>query len=230
MSDPPSLLCADALLTPSHPLVEQLTLDFGDVALAADAHEASTQAASVAPALLLLGDLAARGDAPTLLDGIRRGASVFAPSIPVLVLSRFGSDSDVLRAFEAGADDFVTLPCPYLQVRARITALLRRAGVDQADGLMKVGPLQLDTAAHTVSLDGQPVTLCRREYELLVHLAREPARVFTKEELLRQVWGFRALGATRTLDSHASRLRRKLGRAGGPWIVNVWGVGYRLGP
>jgi DNA-binding response OmpR family regulator len=74
-----------------------------------------------------------------------------------------------------------------------------------------------------------PVVLSGKEFELLVKLASDPQRVFTKEELLRQVWGFRSLGRTRTLDSHASRVRRKLQAAGdGPFVVNVWGVGYRL--
>ena len=79
-----------------------------------------------------------------------------------------------------------------------------------------------------MSVSEQPVDLCRREYELLVHLASDPERVFTKTELLRSVWGFQTPGTTRTVDSHACRLRRKLSAVGGRWVVNVWGVGYRL--
>jgi DNA-binding response OmpR family regulator len=80
-----------------------------------------------------------------------------------------------------------------------------------------------------VTVHGLTVALSAKEYELLVKLATQPTRVFTKEELLRDVWGFRSLGRTRTLDSHASRLRRKLGRAGAQdCVLNVWGVGYRL--
>ena len=80
-----------------------------------------------------------------------------------------------------------------------------------------------------MTVDGRLAVLAGKEYELLCRLASDPERVFTKEELLREVWGFRSLGRTRTLDSHASRLRRKLGcGAGGPYVVNVWGVGYRL--
>ena len=76
---------------------------------------------------------------------------------------------------------------------------------------------------------GEPVALAGKEFELLVKLASDPHRVFTKEQLLREVWGFRSLGRTRTLDSHASRLRRKLARDGaGPFVLNLWGVGYRL--
>jgi len=79
-----------------------------------------------------------------------------------------------------------------------------------------------------VWLRGEPVALSKKEYALLRALSAEPTRVFTREELLRGVWGFRAMGATRTLDSHAFRLRQKLNRAGDRFVVNVWGVGYRL--
>jgi DNA-binding response OmpR family regulator len=79
-----------------------------------------------------------------------------------------------------------------------------------------------------VTVAGEAVPLAAKEYELLVKLAGEPRRVFTKEQLLREVWGFRSLGRTRTLDSHASRLRRKLAAAGGDFVRNVWGVGYSL--
>ena len=82
---------------------------------------------------------------------------------------------------------------------------------------------------HAVTLYGLPVDLRRLEFELLVHLAGDPERVFSKQELLRAVWGYRSSGSTRTVDSHASRLRRKLrGATGGRWVINVWGVGYRL--
>jgi DNA-binding response OmpR family regulator len=80
-----------------------------------------------------------------------------------------------------------------------------------------------------VRVGGRRVSLATKEYELLLKLASEPTRVFTKEHLLREVWGFRSLGRTRTLDSHASRLRRKLAAVSDrPWVLNVWGVGYRL--
>ncbi len=93
---------------------------------------------------------------------------------------------------------------------------------------LRVGPLEIDPLSRSVQIDGTPVKLSKKEFALLRALAEEPSRVFTREELLRGVWGYRSMGATRTLDSHASRLRRKLAAAGGGFIVNVWGVGYRL--
>jgi len=96
--------------------------------------------------------------------------------------------------------------------------------------VVKVGDLCIDPASREVRLGDREVELSAKEFALLHALAGEPTRVFTKEELLRDVWGFKLMGSTRTLDSHASRLRRKLTPlAGGRrWVVNVWGVGYRL--
>ena len=111
---------------------------------------------------------------------------------------------------------------------ARIRAVLRRTSPSPRDRL-EAGAIAVDLATRRVSVHGRPVTLPAKEYELLAKLATEPDRVFTKDQLLRDVWGYRSIGRTRTLDSHASRLRRKLGHAGaGPCVVNVWGVGYRL--
>ena len=94
--------------------------------------------------------------------------------------------------------------------------------------MLNVGELRIDPVSREVTVDERPIELSAKEFALLRTLAEEPTRVFTKEELLRDVWGFKLMGSTRTLDSHASRLRRKLSGSGRRWIVNVWGVGYRL--
>ena len=107
-------------------------------------------------------------------------------------------------------------------------AVLRRASARRRPQLA-VRDLEIDIGARTVHVGGERVHLSAKEYELLVALAEDPERVFRKEDLLRDVWGFRSLGRTRTLDSHASRLRRKLNRGGEhAYVLNVWGVGYRL--
>lgn len=107
--------------------------------------------------------------------------------------------------------------------------MLRRWRLPSNGRVLRAGPLQIDTAGRDVRIGERRLKLSAKEYELLLALASEPHRVFRREELLRSVWGFRCMGRTRTLDSHASRLRRKLcdGRAG-KLVVNVWGVGYRL--
>jgi DNA-binding response OmpR family regulator len=148
--------------------------------------------------------------------------------VPVIVLGRPDSDPvDRVRAFAVGCDDYVARPFHYEELLARIRAVLRRVSPPQRDR-MEVGELTIDRAARRVLVRGIPVILAAKEYDLLVKLASDPGRVFTKEELLREVWGFRSLGRTRTLDSHASRLRRKLSAAGGDFVRNVWGVGYSL--
>ncbi|HEY6067923.1 MAG TPA: response regulator transcription factor [Gaiellaceae bacterium] len=172
----------------------------------------------VRPDLVLLGDTAA-------LDECRARHG----DVPVIVLGEPESDLvDRVRALERGCDDFLARPFAYEELLARIRAVLRRAS-PAGHETRRAGPIVADLASRCVKLDGLPVVLAGKEYELLLKLMTDPARVFTKEQLLREVWGFRSLGRTRTLDSHASRLRRKLAAVGpGTFVVNVWGVGYRL--
>ena len=158
-------------------------------------------------------------------DGV---ASRLDPHLPLIVLSGRGSELDRVRGFERGADDFVTKPFSYSELRLRITAMLRRTREQRGRGRLRVGELELDPAAREVRLRGRRIELSQKEFALLRALAADPTRVLTKEELLRDVWGFRSLGTTRTLDSHACRLRHKLGAEGDRFVVNVWGVGYRL--
>ena len=150
------------------------------------------------------------------------------PQIPMLVLSGRADELDRLRAFERGADDFLAKPFSYPELRARVTALVRRAERRGLSGRLRIGELELDPAARTVTVSGQQVALSQKEYALLRALASDPTKVFTKQELLRTIWGYRAIGTTRTLDSHACRLRGKLSVGGLAFVINVWGVGYRL--
>jgi DNA-binding response OmpR family regulator len=152
-----------------------------------------------------------------------------AADVPVIVLGSRDADAvDRVRAFERGCDDYVPRPFHYDELLARIRAVLRRTAPPPRD-IVVAGPVRVDRRTRRVEVRGRHVALAGREYDLLLGLASDPARVFTKDELLRDVWGFRSPGRTRTLDSHASRLRRKLAAAGAPQlVVNVWGVGYRL--
>ncbi len=152
------------------------------------------------------------------------------PDVPVIVLGRPESDAvDRVRAFRRGVDDYVDRPFHYEELVERIRAVLRRVA-PAAPETVVAGTVRVDVPTRRVTVRGVRVLLAQKEYELLLALAAEPERVFTKEELLRSVWGFRSLGRTRTLDSHASRLRRKLRAADPetPLVENVWGVGYRL--
>ena len=150
------------------------------------------------------------------------------PDLPVIMVSGRDSDADRLRGFARGADDYISKPFHYPELAARIAAVLRRSCSRAQRGRLVIGELEVDPVAREVKLAGREIELSAKEFELLRTLAAEPTRVFTKEELLRDVWGYELMGSTRTLDSHASRLRRKFGPSGRRWIVNVWGVGYRL--
>ena len=149
--------------------------------------------------------------------------------VPVIVLGDPDSDAvDRARALERGCDDFLARPFVYEELLARIRAVLRRVA-PPAHELLVAGPIRADLATRCVTVNGLVVALAGKEYELLLKLMSDPERVFTKDQLLREVWDFRSRGRTRTLDSHASRLRRKLQSYGdGPFVLNVWGVGYRL--
>jgi DNA-binding response OmpR family regulator len=150
------------------------------------------------------------------------------PLLPVLILSGRASELDRIRGFERGADDYLVKPFSYGELRGRLAALLRRSGVRSPQRRLRVGPLELDPLTRSVWVEGEGLQLANKEFALLFALASEPTRVFTREELLTGVWGYRALGTTRTLDTHASRLRQKLRARGLGFVVNVWGVGYRL--
>jgi DNA-binding response OmpR family regulator len=151
-----------------------------------------------------------------------------AGDVPVIVIGPPEADAiDRVRAFRDGADDFLARPFHYEELLARIRAVLRRAAPEHE--VIQVAELRIDRATRRVTVAGAAVELAAKEFELLVQLAIDPQRVCTKEQLLREVWGFRSIVPTRTVDSHASRLRRKLGpHARTPFVINVWGVGYKL--
>ncbi len=220
----------------ARPLVDQLLADGYHVRLARTTEHARVLARAEPPHLALLGELETPRAALDLLVEIRgggpltrRGArSTWPEGLPVIVMSSQVGEPDLLRAFDAGADDYLARPPGYLELRARLRTLLARADADTTR-LIEVGALAIDLHARAATLRGRPLRLRRLEYELLVHLAREPHRVFAKGELLCAVWGYPTPVCTRTLDSHSSRLRRKLGAEDEErWVINVRGVGYRL--
>ncbi len=154
-------------------------------------------------------------------------ASRCDPALPVIVLTGRGADADRVRGLELGADDYVVKPFHYQELRARIGAVLKR-GTGAGEGPCNVGELVLDPVRRKVWVGDRQVPLSNKEFALLKVLISEPARAFSKRELLEAVWGYRTPTGTRTLDSHASRLRRKLDPEAGRYVVNAWGYGYRL--
>ncbi len=149
-------------------------------------------------------------------------------NVPVIVLATGSDPIERVRALDRGADDVLARPFAYDELLARIRALIRRTATASQD-MIVAGDLVIDRPTRRVHVRDRSVDLSAKEFELVAKLASEPYRVWTKVDLLREVWGFKALGRTRTLESHASRVRKKL--CVGPddrFIVNVWGVGYRM--
>jgi DNA-binding response OmpR family regulator len=155
---------------------------------------------------------------------------------PILMLTARGSELDRVLGLELGADDYLTKPFSVLELRARIKALLRRsmsaaaAPGDTAPTRIDIGGLSIDREQRRVRLDGELLTLTAREFDLLWHFVKHPGRVFTRSELLADVWGYGHDGYDHTVNSHINRLRSKLGdeREQARFIHTVWGVGYRF--
>jgi DNA-binding response OmpR family regulator len=219
------------------------TRGFLDVNLAADRFAPMT-AGSAEDALALLRD--ARPDAAVIdvglpgMSGLDLVAAIRAggpdepwdAGLPVLLLSGEATPHCVVRGIEQGADDYVVKPFHYPELVARLGALIRRSRGATVRDEIRVGSLSIDRHGRRVTLGGRAIELSAKEFALLCALAKDPRRVLSKGDLLREVWGYRSAARTRTVDSHASRLRRKLaaGGAGERLVVNVWGVGYRLLP
>lgn len=212
-------------------LADNLSADGYAVATAAGAAEGLRALEVRGPDLLVLDLILDDANGLTLLDRVRAAdglASRVDPTLPILVLTGRGGETDRIRGLTRGADDYVVKPFSYPELLARIQALLRRADRRAARGLIRVGELTLDPLTRVVRLAGRDVHLSAKEFSLLHALAADPTRVFGKAELLRDVWGYRSMGTTRTLDAHACRLRKKLSGSSRPLVLNVRGVGYRL--
>lgn len=181
------------------------------------------------PAHLVLADI--NGHTLGLLDAIRGAGGLrdgIDPSVPLFVLTARADQLARVRALERGADDVLAKPFSYSELHARVRAVLRRC-YERPRRVIHAGGLVVDCTARRAWVGEVEVELSPKEFELLATLAAEPERVYTKEELLRAVWGLGTWARTRTLDSHAFRLRQKLKDAGaGEVVVNVWGVGLRL--
>ena len=212
-------------------LADNLTADGYELLLAETLHDGLRELEHRRPDLAVIDLGLPDGSGLELIARVRAADGVVSrldPTLPLVVLSGRAGELDRVRGFERGADDFVGKPFSYSELRLRIAALLRRSCERPGRGRLRVGSLEIDPAARDVRLRGRRIVLSQKEFALLRALAADPTRVLTKEELLRDVWGFRSLGTTRTLDSHACRLRQKLGTEGDRFVVNVWGVGYRL--
>ena len=153
-------------------------------------------------------------------------------NVPVIMLTAKGEDADKIIGFECGADDYITKPFNILEVKARVRALLRRAGQtaqqERSANRLERGPIAIDVAERAAWKDGRPVELTAKEFDLMELFLRNPGRVYSRENLLNLVWGYEYIGEFRTVDVHVRRLREKLepDPANPEYILTKWGVGY----
>lgn len=205
-------------------IVARLESEGFEVVAAADGPSGVELVAKSQPALVVL-DLMLPG-----LDGLEVCRAIQAGGrIPVLMLTAKDSEADILVGLAVGADDYMTKPFSPRELVARIKAILRRSRVDppQTDrSAIELGPLRIDSASRRVHNSGVEVALTTTEFDLLAFLARRPDVVFTRAQLLTEIWGYGDELGTRTVDSHIRALRRKLSDDS---IRTVHGVGYAIG-
>lgn len=150
--------------------------------------------------------------------------------LPILVLTARDDEQTVVTALQAGADDYVVKPPKPLELLARVAALGRRVRSGGALPLLRLGAFEIDIQRQQLSLNGQPVVLTQKEFDLSAYLFQNPGKLLSRDHLLNKIWGIHADVDTRTVDTHISRLRKKLGLDGslGWKLVPVYGVGYRF--
>ena len=195
-----------------------------DVITGSDGMEAVELAGSENPDLIVLDLMMPRLDGLEACGKIREFSDV-----PIIMLTAKSEDMDKLMGFEHGADDYLTKPFNILELKARIRALLRRAGqtAQKRTELLTAGGIALDTERRIALRDGVPVDLTAKEYDILELLIKNPHRVYSRENLMDLVWGYTYAGDYRTVDVHIRTLRQKLGEAS-RCIETIRGVGYKL--
>ena len=157
---------------------------------------------------------------------LRKQASTAA--IPIIMVTAKGEEIDRVVGFEVGADDYLVKPFSSRELLLRIKAILRRSTPEQkSDKSLNLGDLTIDPSRHRVTVAAEEITLTSTEYKLLMVLAERPGRVQSRERLLQDVWGYSSEADSRTVDTHITRLRAKLGEAG-DMILTVRGFGYKL--
>jgi DNA-binding response OmpR family regulator len=197
------------------------------VALAADGEEAVRQVRALNPLLVILDIMLPKMDGWDVCREVRKFSET-----PIIMLTAKGEEFDKVLGLELGADDYLTKPFSPRELVARVKAILRRASPEEPqnnDEVINYPGLNINMASREVRVGGQEVTLTPKEFDLLWFLAKNPGKVFTREQLLTAVWGYDYYGDLRTVDTHIKRLREKVERDGAsPHVKTIWGVGYKF--
>ncbi len=196
------------------------------VETAGDGEEAMKKFSSYAPDLILLDIMLPKKDGWQVCREIRQISNV-----PIIMLSAKGETFDKVLGLELGADDYVTKPFDSKEVMARVKTVLRRAGGMPDEGRQEVEypDLFVSLTNYKLVVKGKQVDAPPKEIELLYHLAKNPNRVYTRDQLLDEIWGFKYFGDSRTVDVHIKRIREKLEGVSDQWTIRtVWGIGYKF--
>ena len=146
--------------------------------------------------------------------------------VPIVMLTARGDEQDELLGFELGVDEYISKPFSPKILTARVDAILRRSRADQSD-VLSLGGIEVDKTAHIVKVDGKPVDLSYKEFELLTYFMENKGIALSREKILNNVWNYDYFGDARTIDTHVKKLRSKLG-AKGDLIKTIWGMGYKM--
>lgn len=205
-----------------------LTKEGYQVETAADGEEALARIRELKPQIIVLDLMLPKIDGWEICRRVRRESS-----IPIIMLTAKGEEMDRVLGLELGADDYLTKPFSPRELVARIRAVLRRTantsgGTPGEPEILTFPGLVINYSSHKVLVNSKEIELTRKEFELLWFLARNEKRLFTREQLLENVWGYEYAGDTRTLNTHIQRLREKLGEPCSRYIITVWGIGYKF--
>lgn len=172
-------------------------------------------------ALIILDVMMPKMDGWEVLKTVREHSKV-----PVIMLTARTEETDELKGFEYGADEYISKPFSPKILVARVEAILRRSGVNQ-DEVVRIGGIEIDKSAHSVKIDGKEIELSFKEYELLLYFIENKGIALSREKILNNVWNYDYFGDARTIDTHVKKLRAKMG-AKGDYIKTVWGMGYKF--
>lgn len=172
-------------------------------------------------ALILLDVMMPKMDGWEVLKTIRQYSQ-----IPILMLTARGEEQDELQGFKLGADEYISKPFSPKILVARVEAILRRSSQGSKD-VIEIGGIQIDKSAHLVEIDGVPVDLSYKEFELMTYFAENQGIALSREKILNNVWNYDYFGDARTIDTHVKKLRSKLGEKG-EYIKTIWGMGYKF--
>lgn len=175
-------------------------------------------------ALLLLDVMMPKMDGWQVVREIRQYSKV-----PIIMLTARGDERDELMGFDLGVDEYISKPFSPKILVARVNAVLRRSGAASQDEVLEAGGIVVDKAAHQVTIDGKPVELSFKEFELLTYLVENQGIALSREKILNAVWNYDYYGDARTIDTHVKKLRSKMGSKG-ELIRTIWGMGYKFDP